>query len=200
MATATTSRPACVVLTSAMSCHQVRTLLDNGQTDIDATIVWASETKLPTVDVVTSFMGIFDAATLAGVIQSQQTYATAEAEARGLAKGKSSTGSLKGITWKVSKRGLISVYGLNAQYPVSMYLPQMVRFMANLADLDKEAFDKTTIGKWAASNPTEVYSVDDYETDSEKAWLADARSGKHAHVIVKGAGVAVSLSLAAPAK
>ena len=200
MARATTTSPACVVLTSAMTCDEVRDHLDKERTSLDVVQQWLEEQRLEVSDIAGAFGDVFDRATMKEIIGAQSAKALAEAEARGIAKGKASGGSTKGITWKVSKRGLVSVYGLNAQYPISMYLPQLVRFMATLADLDRDAFDATTIGKWAAGNPTEVYSVDDYETESEKAWLADAKAGKHAHVIVKGAGVAVSLSLSAPAK
>jgi len=72
------------------------------------------------------------------------------------------------------------------------------RFASSLFGVDGDKFDKTPIGVWAATNPTEVFATADYESEADQTWLRDARSGKYAHVIVKGDGVAVSLSLAAP--
>ncbi len=192
MSTATAPRPACVVLTSAHDANTVRKFLDNGQTDVDSVVVWASEVKQSVADLVVAFAGVFDPATLGSVIASQQALAVASA----VSAVKQS--SARGITWKVSKRGLVSVYGLNARFPVSLYLPQLKRFASSLFGIDGKAFDESPIGKWAATNPTEVFPVSDYESEADKGWLTDARTGKYPHVIVKGDGVAVSLSLAAP--
>jgi hypothetical protein len=193
-ATATTATP--VILTAAHSCDDVRTLLDKGRTTVDVVQTWLEENRLDVSDIAGAFGDVFDRATMKAIIGKQSEKALLEAEARGVAKGKASAPKGRGISWKVSKKGLCSVYGLNARFPVSLYLPQLRRFAESLFGLDAKAFDTSPVGLWAASNPTEVFPVSDYEADAE--WLRDARQGKFAHVIVKGEGVAVSLSLAAP--
>jgi len=197
MANATTTAPATrQVLSAQHTAADVRKFLDNGQTDLDSVVTWATDTRLEAPEVYMTFGKVFDEATMSAVISAQTAMAVAMAVATAVAAVKQSSGGGT-ITWKVSKRGLISVYGLNARYPVSLYLPQLRRYAAAVLGVEGPAFDKSPVGKWVASHPVGTFATDDYESESDKVWLQDARNGKHVHVVVRGDAVAVSLSLAA---
>lgn len=69
------------------------------------------------------------------------------------------------LSWRVSPKGAISIYGLNGRFPVTLYANQFERFV----DVTE------AISEWAETEPFHVYDLTDSKTAKsfEKIDVAD---------------------------
>lgn len=104
----------------------------------------------------------------------------------GMAQLKALEAPAKKLYLKISRKGAISVYGLQ-RMPVTLYMEQWEAFFAFIGSEVPQAF-KGLVGT------TEAHPVDKYTSDDDKKWLEDARKGLKPHAKVVGSSVHVGLS------
>lgn len=166
--------------------EQAAEWLDAGATDRDTVLEWLCTTKQSHRDVRRVFGAILDRDELDMVADAQEDLAAAREAAAARKLG----GCNGKVAWTVSKRGAVSLTGVNVRFPVTMYVGQLRRVARDAFGLDDAGFLATPIGQWAASKPTRTLAVGDYGTKDDAEWLAVS----HSHVTKKGAAVVVSLS------
>lgn len=95
------------------------------------------------------------------------------------------------ITLKVSKRGLVSVYGLG-RMPTSLYPSQWARLLAFVS-----APADNAIAAFVGGKPVAMFDPDsDFRQGADPAFLAEIKAGKHKHATVREDGmVRCSLSM-----
>lgn len=108
--------------------------------------------------------------------------------AAAVAKAKSENGAA--LRLAVSKRGGISLYGVNVKMPVTLYAGQWLR----VADYFGIPAD-SVLRKFIASNPVETFPESKYESADDKAYLAEVKAGKHPHAKYADGKVTTGLAL-----
>lgn len=137
------------------------------------------------------------------ILLAQMELVKAAAMAAGIAQGKASGGGANGeIAVKIGKKGGISLYGLTAQWPLTLYVEQIER-------LDAQGWLKIgpKMRAFIDSNPTEIHPMESYRgkvdkktgelkggSEADKAYLVEIIAGKVPHAKVVGDKVHVRLS------
>lgn len=163
---------------SGATVADVAEMLAKGQTDWTTVRDWLLETRLPVADIIGCFASeLAQTGELAEVVEAQQKFAVAAA--RPVHNGRA-------LTWKVSKKGAVSVYGLNSRMPVTLYAGQWERLAKEVFGVEK--FTDTALGQWIAGGPKSEFAKSDY-TEKDSAWLTSAP-----FVELNGQKVTVSVS------
>ena len=132
------------------------------------------------VSQVALLLGIFDALTFGNVMKAQTELARAQ--------GRSEVSRGGNITWKVSKKGAISIYGINTTMPITLYAGQVKRLFAEdiVESIRKLAEDKTATGSYCLADYIFAKSKRSFETKlsstSDLDWLESWCNGKFQHV------------------
>jgi hypothetical protein len=156
------------------------TWAQQGTVDLGTLLAWLCETPF---DLAKSplLMGVLSADDFGKVMQAQTRLIASAA-----AKSVQSVGALR---LAVSKRGALSLYGINSRMPVTLYADQWERLCKYLrcpADNPVSTF----IGSASAAEfPTSAY-----ESKEEQAFLADVRAGKVPSHRINGDKVISTLS------
>lgn len=154
----------------------------SGKLDKGGFVDWAKGNLVP-MDKIPALMSAgLAGADVAAILTAQAAMIAANAVA-----GLQPTGDLR---LKVSKRGAISVYGLNSRMPVTLYAGQCERLLKWL-----NAPEDNPLGKFIAGNPSSVFEQSEFDASkADQDYLAEIRGGKHPHAKIVGAQVHVSLS------
>ena len=116
-------------------------------------------------------LGAFDASTFGQIMQAQR--ALTEARSKGKGNGV--------ITWKVSKKGAISVYGLNVRMPVTIYAPQWERFLQpDTVSKLLEFCGSDTFGRFTLADY--LFNDGKLVSDSDIEWALSIPSQSHIQV------------------
>lgn len=140
---------------------------------------WCCENQFD-VSQVALLLGIFDALTFGNIMKAQTELARAQ--------GRSEVSRGGNITWKVSKKGAISIYGLNTQMPITLYAGQVKRFLTEeiVKGLLSLAHDKEVSSSYCLADYIFAKSKGSFENDlsaaSDIKWMKDWTAGKFPHV------------------
>lgn len=168
------------ILRTDTALESAVTWAQSGQVDLGTFLAWLCETPF---DLAKSpiLMGVLSAEDFGRVMQSQTRLIASAA-----AKSVQSVGALR---LAVSKRGALSLYGINSRMPVTLYADQWERLCKYLrcpAD--------NPISTFIASASSAEFPTSAFESKEEQAFLADVRAGKVPSHRINGDKVISTLS------
>jgi hypothetical protein len=168
-----------LILSPTTSVTEAVTGLSQGRVEHDVLVSWLCTTVIDMSQCGCLF-GVIDPKTFQEVMVCQTRMAADRAR-----KG---AGQSAKLTFKVSKRGAISLYGLSAKWPMTLYLSQWRKLFALVGAPEDNAFES-----FVAANPVGVFTLADYaknKSESDAKFIANPPS----NVTITGDAVRVAIA------
>lgn len=90
------------------------------------------------------------------ISQKAHDEAVAELQARIDTMEAEKAANVKPITLKVSEKKAVSMYGINARFPITVYAGQWQRIARDMFGMDNGAFEKTALGTFIKTHKSQL--------------------------------------------
>lgn len=171
-----------MMLETTTTIHDAIEALSAGNVEKDQLLEWLNATPLD----MTQAQALYDVLTppeLFEFMGKQQQMAVQRAS-------KASTGPAGALRFAISKRGAVSLYGINRQFPITMYVAQWERAI--------EFIKSDKFKEFLATKPVGVFSVEkDYARPGDKEFIDTHPTP--ANISIKNDVVTVNLAMERPA-